>query len=61
MISVVITLIIVGLLMWLMDAYLPIDAGIKRIIHIVIIICVIFWLLNVFGVWGHADVPVPHV
>ena len=61
MIEIVITLIVVGLLMWLMDAYLPLDAGIKKIIHIVIIICVVLWLLNVFGVLGHGNIPVPQM
>lgn len=61
MISLVITLIIIGVLMWLMDTYVPMDRQIKNIIHIVVIICVVLYLLSVFGVFHHADVPVPQI
>jgi hypothetical protein len=52
LIAVVVTLIVVGVLMWLLETYIPMDATIKRIIQVVIIICVVLWLLNVFGVLG---------
>ena len=48
MISLVVTLIIVGLLLYLVEALLPISPDIKRVIHVVIIICVVLWLLRVF-------------
>jgi hypothetical protein len=48
LIQIVITLIIVGVLLWLVNTYLPIDATIKRIITVIIIVAVIIWLLNVF-------------
>jgi hypothetical protein len=47
LITLVIYLIIVGLLLWLVDQ-LPIDGGIKRIIHILIIVIVILWLISLF-------------
>jgi hypothetical protein len=60
MLTLVITLIVIGVLLWLLNAYVPMDAKIKTIINIVVVICVVIWLLNAFGVWGHAhDVPVP--
>jgi hypothetical protein len=52
LINVVIVLIVVGVLLWLIQNYIPMDATIKRIIHVVVIIVVVIWLLNVFGLLG---------
>ena len=57
-----ITLVVVGVLLWLINTYIPMDGKIKQIINIVVVICVILWLLSVFGVFGHAgDIRVPQV
>lgn len=62
LISLVITLIVVGVLLWLVNAYIPMDGKIKRILNIVVVICVVLWLLTVFGVLGHTgDIQVPRV
>jgi hypothetical protein len=45
-----------------LNTYIPMDGKIKNLINIVVIICVIAWLLQVFGVWGHSgDLPVPQL
>jgi hypothetical protein len=49
LISVIITLIVVGVLLWLVNNKLPMDGTIKSIINIVVIIAVIIWLLRSFG------------
>jgi len=51
-IHVVIVLIVVGVLLWLANSYIPMDGKIKKIINIVVVIAVVLWLLNVFGVLG---------
>lgn len=56
-ISIVIVLIVVGLLLYLVDRYLPMDALIKRIIYIVVIIGVIIWLLRIAGLFGGVRLP----
>ncbi len=53
LINVVIVLIVVGVLLWLVNAYIPMDGKIKRILNIVVVIVVVLWLLNVFGVFGY--------
>lgn len=53
LISVLVTLVIVGILLWLVNEYLPMDQKIKTILNIVAVIIVIIWLLNVFGVLGY--------
>lgn len=52
LISIIITLVIVGVLLWLVNAYIPMAAPIKNILNIVVILFVILWLLSVFGVIG---------
>ncbi len=49
LINVIITLLIVGVLLWLVNTYLPMDAKIKSILNIVIVIAVIIWLVRSFG------------
>ena len=62
MISLVVTLIVIGVLLWLVNTYIPMDGKIKQIINVVVVICVVVWLLSAFGVIGHAgDIRVPQV
>ena len=53
LISIVITLIVVGVLLWLVNTYIPMDGKIKKILNIVVVVVVVLWLLNVFGVLDH--------
>lgn len=57
MINLIITLIVVGVLLWLVNNYLPMDGKIKQILNIVIIIAVILWLLRSFGILSGAGIP----
>jgi len=52
LIHVVIVLVVVGVLLWLVNTYLPMDAKIKKILNIVVVIAVVLWLLRAFGVLG---------
>lgn len=52
LINVVFALIVVGVLLWLINNYLPMDGTIKSILNGVVIIAVVLWLLQVFGVLG---------
>ncbi len=62
LISLVITLIVVGVLLWLVNTYIPMDGKIKKILNVAVVICVVVWLLYAFGVLGHTgDIRVPQV
>jgi hypothetical protein len=50
LISLVITLIVVGVLLWMVNNYIPMDRQIKNILNGVVVVVVIIWLLNVFGI-----------
>jgi hypothetical protein len=52
LIHVVIVLIVVGVLLWLVNSYIPMAGSIKMILNAVVIIVVVLWLLSVFGLIG---------
>jgi uncharacterized protein YhhL (DUF1145 family) len=52
LINLVVVLIVVGVLLWLVNTYIPMDRKIKQILNIVVVIAVVIWLLQVFGVIG---------
>jgi hypothetical protein len=49
LISVVVVLIVVGVLLWLVNRYIPMDGTIKNILNAVVVIAVVLWLLQAFG------------
>ena len=62
LISLVVTLVVIGVLLWLVNSYMPMDGKIKKILNVVVVICVVVWLLSVFGVLGHSgDIRVPQL
>jgi hypothetical protein len=52
LISLVVTLIVVGVLLWLVNTYIPMDGKIKSILNVIVVIVVVIWLLQVFGILG---------
>jgi hypothetical protein len=55
LVTIVVTLIVVGVFLWLANTYIPMDGKIKKILNIAVVAVVVLWLLNVFGVWGHVS------
>lgn len=52
LVNLVLILIAVGVLLWLINTYIPMDGKIKNILNIVVVVVVVLWLLQVFGVIG---------
>jgi hypothetical protein len=50
LIHLLFVLVVVGVLLWLVNAYIPMDAKIKKILNIVVVIVVVLWLLRAFGI-----------
>jgi hypothetical protein len=50
LVQLVLTLMVVGVLLWLVNRYIPMQGTIKSILNGVVVIVVVLWLLNVFGV-----------
>jgi 1-acyl-sn-glycerol-3-phosphate acyltransferase len=60
--SLIITLIGGGVLLWLVNTYIPMDGKIKKILNVVVVICVVVWLLHAFGILHHSgDITVPQI
>ena len=49
--TILLVLIIVGVILWLVNTYIPMDSKIKSILNVVVIILVIIWLLQAFGLF----------
>jgi hypothetical protein len=49
LINVVLTLVVVGVLLWLVNRYIPMQGTIKGILNAVVVIVVVVWIVNVFG------------
>ena len=56
LIGLVVVLIIVGILLYLINQFIPMDAKIKKILNIVVVVIVVIWLLGVLlGGWGGVE------
>jgi hypothetical protein len=53
LINLVITLIVVGVALYLINRYIPMASSIKSILNVVVVVVVCVWLLQVFGLWGN--------
>jgi hypothetical protein len=53
LIQLVLVLIAVGVILWVINSYIPMQATIKKILNVVVVIAVILWLLSVFGLIGN--------
>jgi hypothetical protein len=49
LVQVLFTLIVVGVILWVINRFIPMAGSIKSILNAVVVICVVMWLLNVFG------------
>jgi len=55
LLQLVVILVLVGVGLWALNRYVPMDATIKKIINIVVIVVVVIWLLSVFGILPNLD------
>ena len=49
LLNVLLIIIVVGVLLWMVNTYIPMDRKIKNILNIVVVIMIVIWLLKVFG------------
>ena len=55
LLTVVLVLVVVGVLLWLVNNYIPMAEPMKKILNGVVVLVVVIWLLRVFGVWSYLD------
>jgi hypothetical protein len=53
LVTILLVLIVAGVLLWLVNSFIPMDGKIKSIFNVVVVIVVIVWLLKVFGLFNH--------
>ena len=52
LIGLILTLVVVGVLLWLLNNYVPMDRKIKSIVNVVVVIVVVIWVLQAVGLLG---------
>jgi hypothetical protein len=52
LIQLVVVLVVFGVLLWAINTYIPMDATIKKILNVVVVLVVILFILNAFGILG---------
>lgn len=53
--AIIITLVVVGIVVYVVNTYIPMDGTIKKILNIVVVIAVIIWLLKELGAWEYLE------
>jgi predicted membrane protein len=53
LINIVIALVIVGVVLYLINRYIPMASSIKSILNVVVVVAVGIWVLQVVGLWGN--------
>ena len=52
LLSVVVVLVACGVLLWMVNSIIPMEQTVRKIINVVVIIAIVFWLLSLFGLFG---------
>lgn len=52
LINIVVALIVVGVVLWLINNYIPMASSIKTILNVVVVVAVAIWVLQAIGIWG---------
>lgn len=52
LIQLVVVLVVIGVIMWLINTYIPMSASIKKILNVVVVVVVLLYVLSAFGVLG---------
>lgn len=55
LLTLIVFLVVVGVVLWAINAFLPMDAKIKLILNVVIVLVVVLWLLRAFGLLDRLD------
>ncbi|MGB6562811.1 MAG: Thivi_2564 family membrane protein [Candidatus Binataceae bacterium] len=59
LVDIVLVLVVVGLILWLVNTYVPMAGGIKSLLNVVVFVVVLIWVLQVFGLVGAIPIRVP--
>ena len=51
--TIILVIVIVGILLWLLNSYVPMDAKIKNILNITVVVILVIWLLKAVGLLSY--------
>jgi hypothetical protein len=51
LLQILLVLVVIGVLLWLVNSFIPMQGTIKSLLNAVVIICTVLWLLNIFGLF----------
>ena len=52
LLNLIIPLVVVGVVLWLINNYIPMASSIKKILNVVVVVIVAVWVLQAMGLWG---------
>jgi len=58
LLTLILTILVVGVILWLINTYVPMQSTIKGILNAVVVIVLVVWLLNAFGLLGILNKPI---
>jgi hypothetical protein len=50
LVNIIVVLVVIGLIMWLINAFIPMGGAIKALLNVVVFVVVLIWLLGAFGI-----------
>jgi len=53
LLTILLVIIVVGVLLWLVNSFIPMDRNIKTILNVVVVVALVVWLLKVFGLFSY--------
>lgn len=53
LLSIIVALAVVGVLLWAINEFIPMQASVKKLLNIVVIVALVIWLLRAFGVLAY--------
>jgi hypothetical protein len=59
LVDIVVALVVIGLIMWLINTYIPMAGGIKSLLNVVVFVVVLIWVLQIFGLVGAIPFRIP--
>ena len=61
LVYIVLVLLVAGVVLWLINTYVPMAGSIKAILNAVVVVVVVIWVLQAVGLWGAIlQYRVPH-
>lgn len=53
LLTILLIIIVAGVILWLINNYIPMDSKIKNIFNVVVVVVLIVWLLKIFGLFSY--------